>query len=72
MLFTSSDEDVGAILERYKEYSKDFEKNLIMMHIKSDGHLSLNDVYNMPFKMRELYIEANNEYVDEQKKRMNK
>lgn len=72
MLFTSSDEEVGAIIDRYKEYSKDFEKNLIMMHIKSDGHLSLNDVYNMTFKMREIYIQANNEFVEEQKKNMNK
>ena len=72
MLFTSSDEEVGAIIDRYKEYSKDFEKNLIMMHIKSDGHLTLNDVYNMTFKMREIYIQANNEFVEEQKKNMNK
>ena len=34
MLFTSSDEGVGAILERYKEYSKDFEKNFT--NIKSE------------------------------------
>lgn len=72
MLFTSTDEEVGAILERYKEYSETFEKNLLMMHIKSDGHLSLNDVYNMPYKMRELYIEANNEFVEEQNKKYNK
>ena len=72
MLFTSTDEEVGAMLERYKEYEKAFEKNLLMMHIKSDGHLSLSDVYNMPYKMRQSYIEANNEFVDERNKKYNK
>lgn len=43
-----------------------------MMHIKSDGHLSLNDVYNMNYNMRKIYIECNNEYVDEQNKKLNK
>lgn len=65
MLFTSSDEDVGAILQQYNEASENFEKGLISMHIKSDGHLSLNDVYNMTFKMRELYIEAHNKHADD-------
>ena len=72
MLFTSSDEDVGAILQEYKEASEKFEKNLISMHIKSDGHLSLSDVYNMTYKMRELYIEAHNEFGEEQKRALNK
>ena len=72
MLFNSSDEEVMEIIERYKEYEKAFEKNLLMMHIKSDGHLSLSDVYNMPYKMRQSYIEANNEFVDEKKKKYNK
>lgn len=72
MLFTSTDEEVGALLEKYKEYSELFEKNLLMMHIKSDGNLSLNDVYNMPYKMRELYIKVNNEFVEEQNKKYNK
>lgn len=66
MLFTSSDEDVGAILENFKNISTEFEENLIMMHIKSDGHLSLDDVYNMPYKLREMYIKMNNKFVDEQ------
>lgn len=72
MLFSSSDEEVGALLEKYKEYSETFEKNLLSMHVRSDGHLSLNDVYNMTYKMRKMYIEVNNEFVDEQKKEMNK
>lgn len=72
MLFTSTDEEVGALLEKYKESSQALEKNLLMMHIKSDGNLSLNDVYNMPYKMRELYIKANNEFVEEQNKKYNK
>lgn len=71
MLFTSTDEEVGAILEKYREYANDFEKNLMMMHIKSDGHLSLSDVYNMTYKMRELYTETHNRHVEEQKKSMN-
>lgn len=72
MLFTSTDEEVGALLERYKEISQSLEKSLMMIHIKSDGHLSLSDVYNMPYKMRELYIKANNEFVEEQNKKYNK
>jgi hypothetical protein len=44
----------------------------MMLHIKSDGHLSLNDVYNMTYKMRELYIEAHNEFGEEQKRALNK
>ena len=67
MLFTSSDEDVGAILQEYKEASEKFEKNLIAMHIKSDGNLSLSDVYNMTYKMRELYIESHNKHAEEMK-----
>ena len=67
MLFTSSDEDVGAMLQQYKEASENLERGLILMHIKSDGHLSLNDVYNMPYKMRETYIELHNKEVNEMK-----
>jgi hypothetical protein len=72
MLLNSSDEDIGALIQQYKDNSKLFEKNLIMLHIKSDGHLSLNDVYNMTYKMRELYIEAHNEFGEEQKRALNK
>lgn len=72
MLFTSTDEEVGALIEDYKEKEKRFEKNLLLIHIKSDGHLSLSDIYNMPFKMRELYIQANNEFIEEQNKKYNK
>ena len=71
MLFNSSDEDVEAILERYKEYSEEFEKYLLSLHIRSDGHLSLNDVYNMPLKLRNLYVKTNNEFVDEQNQKNN-
>lgn len=71
MLFTSTDEEVGAILQKYEDAAKGFEKNLLMMHLKSDGHLSLSDVYSMTYKMRELYTEAHNEHVEEQKKSMN-
>lgn len=70
MLFSSSDEEVGALINQYKDYAREFEKNLLMMHIKSDGHLSIQDVYSMPYKVREIYIEANNEFVEEQKKNM--
>lgn len=72
MLLNSSDEDIGALIQQYKDNSKLFEKNLMMLHIKSDGHLSLNDVYNMTYKMRELYIEAHNEFGEEQKRALNK
>lgn len=71
MLFTSSDEDVGAILKKYAEASEELEKNLLMMHIKSDGHLSLSDVYSMTYNMRKLYTECHNEFVEEQKREMN-
>lgn len=72
MLYTSTDEEVGALIEKYRNMKEKLEKNLLMMHIRSDGHLSLNDVYNMPYKLRNLYVEANNEFVEEQNKKYNK
>ena len=70
MLFSSSDEKVGAILQQYKDAERQLEKNLIMISVKTEGHVSLDDVYNMPFLVRELYIEAQNEYTEEQNKKM--
>lgn len=69
MLLSSSDEEIGALIENYKENVDNFEKNLMSIHIKSDGHLSLNDVYNMTYKMRQLYIEAHNDFTEELNKK---
>jgi len=71
MLFSSSDEEIGALLKQLENLSESFEKNLMMMHIKSNGHLSLSDVYQMTYKMREIYTVCHNEYVDEQNKEIN-
>lgn len=72
MLRESSDEEIGAILEKYKISAKNFEKDLMMLQIKSDGNLSLNDVYNMTYTMRERYVEAFNEFSEERKRALNK
>jgi len=69
MLFTSSDEDVGAILKQYSEMEETLEKNLMLLSIKSEGKLSLSEVYQMSYLERECYINAFNEYADEKNKK---
>ena len=68
MLFTSSDEDVGAILEQYSEMEKTLETNLMMICIKSEGRISLSEVYQMPYQSRERFVESFNKYVEEKNK----
>lgn len=70
MLFSSDDEKIGAFLNQLENMAESFEKNLMMMQIKSEGHLSLSDVYQMTFKMRETYTQCHNEYIDEKNKEL--
>ena len=69
MLFSSSDEDARALLEQYKELKEKFEKNLIMLHVKTEGKLTLDNIYSMTYKMRELAVESYNEYSEELEKK---
>ena len=45
--------------------ANDFEKSLIELTIRSEGKLSLSEVYAMNFVQRELYIKCYNEYMNE-------
>ena len=69
MLFTSADEDVGAILQHYSEMEETLEKNLMLLSIRSEGKLSLTEVYQMSYLERESYIKAFNEFADEKNKK---
>lgn len=69
MLFTSSDEDVGAILQKYSDMEKAFEKNLLNISIRSEGRVSLTEVYQMPYLLREQFVDSFNEWVDEKNKK---
>ena len=70
MLYKSSEEDVGALLQQYKDSKEQFEKNLMMLHIKSEGKISLSEVFSMTYKMRELYVKSHNEFAEEMERKI--
>ena len=38
------------------------------MNIKTDGKISLMEIYNMPFKLRNLYTKEHNKMIEEKNK----
>ena len=51
-----------------KERAETFEKSLINITIKSEGKISILEVYGLPYLLRELYIKTFNEYQEEKNK----
>lgn len=55
-------------LEELSERANNLTNSIIDISIKSDGKLSLNEVFNMPYELREGYIKCFNRYLEEKKK----
>jgi hypothetical protein len=51
-----------------KERAETFEKSLLTMNINTEGKLSLSEIYQMPFNIREHYIKLYNQYIDTKNK----
>ena len=69
MLFSSSDEEARALIQKYNDLEETYEKNLFMLSIKSEGKLSITEIYQMPFLMRKRYVESFNEFVEEKNRK---
>ena len=57
------------MLNMLRERADNFEKYLLRLQIRSDGNLSLRDIYMMPHQIRENYVESYNDYLKEKNKK---
>lgn len=55
-------------LDELSERAKDLTNSIMSISIKSEGKLSLQEVFNMPYNLREDYVKCFNHYLEEKKK----
>lgn len=55
-------------LETLSERARQLKESILNICIKSEGKVSLTEVFNMPYNLREDYIKYFNQYLEEKKK----
>lgn len=65
-----SDEQINEYLNDMNLRAKSLEESLLDIPIKTEGKISLLEVYNMPFLVREMYKKMVNKYNEQKNREM--
>jgi hypothetical protein len=68
---TYSDEEINELLDSLYKRANNLEKSLLNLSIRTEGKISLQEIYAMPYLQREMYIKLTNEYYEEKNKQIN-
>lgn len=65
------DDSINKMIDGLNSRANKLEENLLNLSIHSEGRVSITEVYQMPFKQREMFIKLHNKYIDEKNKSNN-